>query len=420
MSSAILLIAVVWLVLLAPLLLLRSKQPVRRTSEALNETRVLISGDVNADDVDGFNARSLKRMPTMRTLRPAEASHVYSDDEVLELVDAEPEYVVFDDDDADRGSFPLSRWAQRLGRRDERDTPEVVDAEIVEDDAVAEGDAAVEDVEDDAAVEDSPVDEAPDETVDDEVDNEPAAKPRSGASFSHDETATGEFPAVTADTATEQEAADVDTVDLPVAYLRGGDVDTRVATDDEVEELQYARVDDDYLSSDLGELSNESSEVTEEDMAYVNSRRGRGVFDPVASQRVVKARMRRRAQILTGLIVLTILATIAGGIGGGSMWIAAAVMLAFTLLYLVALRRAHVEETRLRRRRLARMRRARLGVRNTEDAELGVPDRLRRPGAVIMEADDMDPEFQNFNYIDSRDFFDSDPERRDEQHARAV
>ena len=137
MSSAILLIAVVWLVLLAPLLLLRSKQPVRRTSEALNETRVLISGDVNADDVDGFNARSLKRMPTMRTLRPAEASHVYSDDEVLELVDAEPEYVVFDDDDADRGSFPLSRWAQRLGRRDERDTPEVVDAEIVEDDAVA-------------------------------------------------------------------------------------------------------------------------------------------------------------------------------------------------------------------------------------------------------------------------------------------
>ena len=75
-------------------------------------------------------------------------------------------------------------------------------------------------------------------------------------------------------------------------------------------------------------------------------------------------------------------------------------------MYLYFLRRSAIEEAKMRQRRIARMRRARLGVRNTEDEELGVPDRLRRPGAVIVEADDADPEFDHLSYIDSRDYFD--------------
>jgi hypothetical protein len=39
------------------------------------------------------------------------------------------------------------------------------------------------------------------------------------------------------------------------------------------------------------------------------------------------------------------------------------------------------------------MRRARAGVRSTDDSELGVPDRLLRPGAVALEIDDEAPEF---------------------------
>ena len=70
------------------------------------------------------------------------------------------------------------------------------------------------------------------------------------------------------------------------------------------------------------------------------------------------------------------------------------------------LRRQAVEERELRHRRLARMRRARLGVRNAEDDELGVPDRLMRPGAVILETDDNDPALSNLEYADGADFFD--------------
>ena len=43
MAGSLLLIAVVWIVLLAPLLL-RNQSPVRRTAKALTETRVLHKG----------------------------------------------------------------------------------------------------------------------------------------------------------------------------------------------------------------------------------------------------------------------------------------------------------------------------------------------------------------------------------------
>ena len=50
-------------------------------------------------------------------------------------------------------------------------------------------------------------------------------------------------------------------------------------------------------------------------------------------------------------------------------------------------------EQELRARRIRQIRRARLGVRNAADAELGLPARLRRPGAVVLEIDDESPDF---------------------------
>ena len=84
-SGSLLLIAAVWLVLLAPLLL-RNQKPVRRTAQALSETRVLHRGG--------------STLKAKRKLKPAEGLYMSSDDEDLELVDAEPEYVLLEDEDS--------------------------------------------------------------------------------------------------------------------------------------------------------------------------------------------------------------------------------------------------------------------------------------------------------------------------------
>ena len=77
-----------------------------------------------------------------------------------------------------------------------------------------------------------------------------------------------------------------------------------------------------------------------------------------------------------------------------------------TLLYLGYLRRQTRIEERVRRRRMQRMARSRLGVENTEDRDLDlVPSRLRRPGAVVLEIDDEDPIFEHLDYAPSaRDY----------------
>jgi len=69
--------------------------------------------------------------------------------------------------------------------------------------------------------------------------------------------------------------------------------------------------------------------------------------------------------------------------------------------YLTYLRRQVRLEESLRRRRVERMRRARLGVESREDDELSVvPPRLRRPGAVVLEVDDEDPAFDMLDGFD--------------------
>ena len=70
-----------------------------------------------------------------------------------------------------------------------------------------------------------------------------------------------------------------------------------------------------------------------------------------------------------------------------------------TVLYLAYLRRQTRIEEKVRRRRMHRMARARLGVENAADREFDVvPSRLRRPGAVVLEIDDEDPIFEHLDY----------------------
>lgn len=415
MSGSLLLIAAVWLVLLAPLLL-RNQKPVRRTAQALSETRVLHRGGSE------LNAK--------RKLKPAKGLYMSSDDEELELVDAEPEYVLLEDEDsnankkkgASRGLRDLMTSKSSADEEAER-AAEVIDGEVVEtidDDVEDSGDVAEKVVSSDvkapsatanvsgAAVrytaqdemdtgEFSPVKKA-------EMNGEADAEGADSAAFaaSSDSTGGAEVAEENAEEGTQENteentARQAAYAAVPTQYVRGGDVKASPGLVDEVDAAPASKAVD---------ILEDSDELSEADLKYLAARRGRGVYDPVASAELARQRQNRRKRVLLVLLALCALTFGTSLALGGAVWLTFIAMVAFTAFYLVMLRRQAVEERELRHRRLARMRRARLGVRNTEDDELGVPDRLMRPGAVILETDDNDPALSNLEYADGADFFD--------------
>ena len=433
MSGSLLLIAAVWLVLLAPLLL-RNQKPVRRTAQALSETRVLHRGG--------------SKLNAKRKLKPAEGLYMASDDEELELVDAEPEYVLLEDEDSTAGAtsgkarglraFMASRGSEDSKGREnsagDAETEvvdgEVVDGEVVDDEvddqterkAPETDEGAVADAEKVVAA--SAVGSAVRYTAQDDVDTgefSPVKKAAMSAELADSGTADSEAAAeVTAATdgaaeAPDTEGADAEALDaeeteaaeeatarqaaytaVPAEYVRGGDVKASPNLVDEVDAAPAGE------SLDILE---ESDELSEADLKYLAARRGRGVYDPVASAQLARERQNRRKKVLLVLLALCALTFGTSLALGDGVWLTFVAMVAFTAFYLVMLRRQAIEERELRHRRLVRMRRARLGVRNTEDDELGVPDRLIRPGAVILETDEDDPAFSNLDYADGSDFF---------------
>lgn len=415
MSGSLLLILAVWLLLMAPLLL-RKQSPVRRTSRGMSETRILHEGGA-------------KRSHRPRRLLPAEGHYMSSDEDVdadIDFVEAEPEYVLFDEDVDARDEERASEHA------DIADGVETVDAEVDEDHAdvvehtadettnleTLEGelvDADAEELDGEEHVADAqrrtvpaeaPTMSAESVTVDAELADD-AADTMAHEDDKHEDAGAdtpttlrvAEAKADTADADTENEPEEQPALrTIPTAYFRGGDlhVDAGVREEGEAAEAE----------SPLTEAEEESFELSEEDMEFIASRRGRGVYDPVASQQLYNRRLQRRKQVLGVLAGLTAIALIVSLLVGGGLWIAFLVTAALTGVYLFNLRRQAIEEAKLRRRRLARMRRARLGVRNLEDAELGVPDRLLRPGAIVVETDEADPELENLAYANGGDFFD--------------
>lgn len=423
MSGSLLLIAAVWLVLLAPLLL-RNQKPVRRTAQALSETRVLHRGG--------------STLKAKRKLKPAEGLYMSSDDEELELVDAEPEYVLLEDEDSAVGATsdkPRGLRALMTTKGSERseDREDSVDAEVVDGEVV---DAEVEEADPvDAEAKTAESTEQAAATADNaEVTDEGSEKVVAAASTgsavrytAQDEMDTGEFSPVkkaelsadaveagaesaesadssdasdsteSAEPAEEQSARQAAYAAVPTEYVRGGDVKASPDLVDHVDAAPEGKNLD---------ILEESDELSEADLKYLAARRGRGVYDPVASARLARERQNRRKKVLLVLLALCVLTFGASLALGSGVWLTFVAMVAFTAFYLVMLRRQAIEERELRHRRLVRMRRARLGVRNTEDDELGVPDRLIRPGAVILETDEDDPAFSNLEYADGSDFFD--------------
>ena len=449
MSSSLLLvlIVVVWLFVLAPLVV-NTRQPIRRTSEALGRTRLLHQG--------GESVATRRRRPTLseRDVRTPDEEV----DESLETVDAE-----FDDArDADRDS---GRRADRARDLDDdiliddlddarADVPAVVEGDVVyELEPGASGARTAESL-DDEAVADDPGDsgsdyEADSDSAADSLDDDgrvaAAADSDSGADAEldadSDAVTKAETDAERADgTAERRSVADAHAADVR-AYLSpedflvvddatadsGTGADATADSDDAdaaatsdgaakaADRDEAALIDDDEARGDsdgttadavdsadsverAGDADDFDDTLTDDDLAFAERRRGRGGFDPVSDARYSETRFARRRRSVGVLAAFIVVGVILGALVGGWTWWVPLAGAGLMVLYLVYLRRTVIAENELRARRIRRMKMARLGVRNSEDEELGVPERLRRPGAVVVELDDEDPDFADLPY----------------------
>ncbi|EME19502.1 divisome protein SepX/GlpR [Rhodococcus triatomae] len=131
-------------------------------------------------------------------------------------------------------------------------------------------------------------------------------------------------------------------------------------------------------------------------------RRGRGGFDPEADAIARAARYAFRQRAVLGLVLAAIMAAALALIISSTVWWACAAAVVALGGYLAYLRRQVQIEHEIRRRRMARLSRSRLGVESRDDEELRlVPSRLRRPGAVVLEVDDEDPVFDHLDHYDA-------------------
>lgn len=168
---------------------------------------------------------------------------------------------------------------------------------------------------------------------------------------------------------------------------------------DHMHPASRARALDDFQTIEderpVSEDYDAESELTEEDVKFAERRRGRGYYDPEADREFAASQYVRRQRTLLGLAAAVVITFIIGFVVGGLGWILPVASVAATVVYLVALRNQVRAENELRARRIRRLRRSRLGVRNSED----LPQRLRRPGAVVLELDDESPDFEGLPTI---------------------
>lgn len=173
-----------------------------------------------------------------------------------------------------------------------------------------------------------------------------------------------------------------------------------VATDEYEDEDDGTAGEYEYVEDSSGIEDQADTDVRVADKAAA-PRRGR--YDP-AKAAAISARKYKFRKRMLAFMTLVMLASAAAAYFMAATaapwsWYVCGGTAAVTLLYLGYLRRQTRIEERLRRRRVQRMARSRLGVENTEDRDLDlVPSRLRRPGAVVLEIDDEDPMFEHLDY----------------------
>lgn len=425
-SLLLILIVVLWLFVLAPLVV-NTRKPIRRTSDALGKTRVLHRG--------GDELATTRRRPSFKESDVRVTEEV---DDSLETVDAQV------DDDFDVSDVLIDDTV------DEAADPAVVDGDIVYELEAADAEEETPQADDSATEEataefsdrsdmDVSDNESADQSLQAVVDDEDAESDSAVASAEGDVVrADGSSSDVSVDVrrqfvdaddlmfedATEAEAepdsgAAAETVPADVEAVSAdalSETEEAAGTVDEQAELdETGENDSDHAVESNDDAVAVDDTLTEDDYAFAEKRRGRGGFDPISDAQYAETRFARRRRSVAGLAAFIAVTVIIAAFAGGWTWWIPLVGVGLMTLYLVNLRRTVRAEQELRARRIRRMKMARLGVRNREDDELGIPQRLRRPGAVVVELDDEDPDFADLAYTDYRfddDDYDEMPQAR--------
>lgn len=191
-------------------------------------------------------------------------------------------------------------------------------------------------------------------------------------------------------------AADADFDDDDVVADEIDEVDEQADESEKFDAFEGTDHDYEYVDDSTG-LEDQTDDEVPIAVSMSQARRRRYESSTAAAVSARKYKFRKR--VLTATTVLMVGTAAAAAVLSPTLWWVCGSVGIITLLYLGYLRRQTRIEERIRRRRVQRMMRSRLGVENTHDQEFDVvPSRLRRPGAVVLEIDDEDPVFEHLDY----------------------
>lgn len=437
------LIVVMWLFVLAPLLL-RSQRPMSRTNDSFEQTRVVFEGGRDAPPQRARLARARRGVETnllddyvddyddiydAAKVQAAGERDVIdnADDVVLEDYEeglARPNFGFF------TGLSSKLGWGSRRAEQVEASVDET-DVEQTEADDLDTDFAPVDeplemeeqaDADADAQVEaDSDADA---EACEDGDVVEPEIFDERDLDLRDDSEAMADTIVIEAQDIYEMDDSFVGPADMldRRAELDDFEADAQAAAAQETgadAAAEYDAVDSDAYAADEV-YDDELTHLDPEDLEFAARRRGRGGFDPERDAQIRQSHYQRRQRTVMGLVAFIAVATIAAVVAGGWMWVAPAVGVVVLFSYMSGLRRQVKVEDQLRARRIAHMKRARLGVRTVSDEQYGVPAHLRRRGGVVLQIDDDSPDFVDLEVVDYT--FDSGEDitggqYREQQHA---
>lgn len=437
------LIVVMWLFVLAPLLL-RSQRPMSRTNDSFEQTRVVFEGGRDAPPQRARLARARRGVETnLLDDYVDDYDDIYDAAKVQaagerDVIDNADDVVLEDyEEGLARPNFGFfTGLSSKLGwgsRRAEQVEASVDEADVEQTEA------------DDLDTDFAPVDEplGLEEQVDADADAQVGADSDADAEACEDGDVVEPeiFDERDLDLRDDSEAmADTivieaqDIYEMDDSFVGPADIlDRRAELDDFEADAQaaaaqetgadaaaeYDAVDSDAYAADEV-YDDELTHLDPEDLEFAARRRGRGGFDPERDAQIRQSHYQRRQRTVMGLVAFIAVATIAAVVAGGWMWVAPAVGVVVLFSYMSGLRRQVKVEDQLRARRIAHMKRARLGVRTVSDEQYGVPAHLRRRGGVVLQIDDDSPDFVDLEVVDYT--FDSGEDitggqYREQQHA---
>ena len=361
-SLIIISILVIWIIVLAPLMIGNNK-PIRRSGEGYEETRVLHEG--------GTAPMTERRRPKL-TAADIHRHSEEDDYEVVEATDAEEDVLI---DDA-----PALRSIFRRPAGDVAAQPAHVEGEVVEHDA---------DDEREAEAEHAPATAGGSTKV---------AASETGGSTSVKVLAAEGAPDHAAedggaDKQAESAETDADRYELDESFTAPEDygyADAQTAEPEQEEANGDDNAPDEQEAAADAAEQVDSGDVSEEDIAFAASRRGRGGYDPERERNTAATRFQRRQRTLLGLTIACVITFVIAFVAGGWTWVLPAVAVGLTAWFMIALRKVVLKERALKERRLRQLRRARMGVAT---AEAHPRDRHQRAGSVVLDLDDESPDF---------------------------